>query len=75
MLSDAKKDQFVQIMGLADSSASFLKYLEKVKISIGSKIKIIDCLEFDQSITIAMNKKEINLSERVINNLFIKLIK
>ncbi|MFT6055666.1 MAG: DtxR family Mn-dependent transcriptional regulator, partial [Roseivirga sp.] len=40
------------VVGVNDSSSSFLKYLDKVGISIGSKIEIKDRMEFDGSVDI-----------------------
>ena len=75
MLSDTKKDQKVEIVGLLDSSSSFLQYLEKSSIKIGSKIKIKERLDFDSSLIVKLKGKNINVSEKVTNNLFVKLIK
>jgi len=75
MLSDTKKDQKVEIVGLLDSSSSLLQYLEKSNIKIGSKVKIKERLGFDNSLIVELKEKDLNISERVTNNLFVKLIK
>lgn len=74
MLSDARKGQYLEIMGLANSSKEFLQHLEKITLNIGSKIKIKEYLDFDQSLIITSNKKEINLSKKTTNTIFVKLI-
>ncbi|MGR7813428.1 metal-dependent transcriptional regulator [Lacinutrix undariae] len=55
-----------------DDSDKFLKYLTKNNITIGAKIKVIDKEDFDNSITIEIDKKQFNISEDVINNLYLK---
>ena len=56
-----------------DDSDSFLKYLTKNNISIGAKIKVVDKEEFDNSLKIEINKKQLNISENVIKNLYLKI--
>ncbi|MGV6829609.1 MAG: metal-dependent transcriptional regulator [Flavobacteriales bacterium] len=53
-------------------SEKFLKYLTKNNITIGAKIKIIDKEEFDNSIKIEIENKQINISENVIKNIYLK---
>lgn len=55
-----------------DDSDKFLKYLTKNNIIIGAKIKVIDKEEFDNSFKIEIDKKQFNISENVINNLYLK---
>jgi len=55
-----------------DDSDKFLKYLTKNNITIGAKIKVIDKEDFDNSFTIEIENKQFNISEDVINNLYLK---
>jgi DtxR family Mn-dependent transcriptional regulator len=55
-----------------NDSEKFLKFLSKNNITIGTKIKVIDKEEFDNSIKIEINKKQFSISENVINNLYLK---
>jgi len=55
-----------------DEKINFLEYLNKIKIHIGSKIKIIDKIEFDKSLEIEVdNKKSIFISNQVSNNILV----
>jgi DtxR family Mn-dependent transcriptional regulator len=55
-----------------NDSEKFLKFLSKNNITIGTKIKVIDKEEFDNSIMIEINKKQFSISENVIKNLYLK---
>jgi len=55
-----------------NDSEKFLKFLTKNNITIGTKIKVIDKEEFDNSLKIEINKKCFNISENVIKNIYLK---
>ena len=44
-----------KVVAVKDTTNSFLKYLEKLSIGIGTKIKIIEKISFDDSIVIVVN--------------------
>lgn len=71
-LADAKVNVTGVIIGVKDSSDDFLKFLKKLNISLGTSIKIIDKESFDQSLTIIIDKKEVNISHQTAKNIFIK---
>lgn len=71
MLSTFELNKDCKVVGVKDSSNSFLKYLEKNDIKLGSIIKILGKEDFDDSLTIEINKKEINISHQIANNIFI----
>ena len=74
LLSDAKIEQEYQCVGVKDTSVAFLQYLDKQKISLGSKIKIISKEDFDSSQTIQLNEKTLVISNKIAENIFIKII-
>ncbi|MRT94321.1 metal-dependent transcriptional regulator [Ancylomarina sp. 16SWW S1-10-2] len=55
-----------------DESENFLKYLTKNNIVIGAKIKVLEKEEFDNSFKIEIDRKQFNISENVIKNLYLK---
>ncbi len=75
MLSDAKKKQKVEITGVKNPSLDLLKCLEKMKIKIGSILTIKELLTFDSSLLVESNKLLLSVSEKVADNLFIKIKK
>lgn len=74
VLANFDKKTVCKVVGVKDSSNSFLKYLEKLQISLGSVITIKNKEEFDNSLTIEMNKLEFNISNQIANNLFVTKI-
>jgi DtxR family Mn-dependent transcriptional regulator len=61
-------------MSLAETSDAFLSYLEKLNIKPGTKIKIINQMEYDQSFSILIQKKSIQLTEKVASNILVQPI-
>lgn len=71
-ISEASIKSNVIVVGLKETSPSFLKYLDKSGIYIGCKIKILDKIEFDGSMEIILeNKKNLTISEVVTKNILI----
>jgi DtxR family Mn-dependent transcriptional regulator len=50
-----------------------LQFLDKQKISLGSKIKIISKEDFDASQTIQLNTRTLVISNKIAENIFIKI--
>ncbi len=60
------------MVAVNDSSASFLKYLDKMEISIGSKIEVVEVIEFDGSMDIRIDdRKNLTISNTVAQNILI----
>ncbi|MBT8384905.1 MAG: metal-dependent transcriptional regulator [Bacteroidia bacterium] len=74
-LSALKENEQSILLSVKDSSADFLKYLNKKKIAIGNTIKVLSVEPFDRSMHIEMNSKQFIISENVANNLYLKNIK
>ncbi len=60
------------LKSVKDSSATFLKYLDKQHLAIGDTIKILDIEPFDHSVRLKTNSKTLTISKNVAENLFIK---
>lgn len=73
LLSDLAVNQTGICVGVQDSSAQFLKYLDKQKIALGSKIEIVSKESFDLSIRIMVNDKELTISSKIASNLYVKV--
>jgi DtxR family Mn-dependent transcriptional regulator len=73
LLSELAENQIGICVGVKDSSADFLKYLDKQEIALGSKIEIIFKESFDLSTKIKVNGKELTISNKIANNLFVKV--
>ena len=59
-------------IGVKDSSADFLRYLDKNDIFLGQQIKVLEKEDFDNSLLIELNGKELQLSSRIAGNLYIE---
>jgi DtxR family Mn-dependent transcriptional regulator len=60
-------------VGVKDSSASFLKFLDRNQISLGQEITVLEVEEFDGSLRISHSGREVQISNMVAANLYIKI--
>ncbi|OYU84625.1 MAG: iron-dependent repressor [Flavobacterium sp. BFFFF2] len=74
ILSDLKINETSQVMGVKDSSASFLQFLSKMNIGLGSTIKVINVFAFDDSMEVEIDNKHLILSSKVSSCLLVKKI-
>lgn len=74
LLSEIPVHTKVMCLGVKDSSPSFLQYLDKQQISLGSEIEIINKELFDLSLTVKVNSKELLISNKIASNLFVKIV-
>ncbi|WP_268124845.1 metal-dependent transcriptional regulator [Roseivirga pacifica] len=71
-LQDTEVGAKATVIGVDDSSPAFLKYLDKVGISIGTKLSIEDKNEFDGSMDIILEEsKAITISPAAAVNLLV----
>lgn len=71
-LNEMEVDQTGQIVAVKDSSAAFLRYLDKVGAYIGARIKVLDKVEFDGSLEILVDqKKTLFMSKDVASNILV----
>ena len=71
-INEMEINQTGQIVAVEDSSAAFLRYLDKVGAYIGARIKILDKVEFDGSVEILVDqKKTIFMSKDVASNILV----
>lgn len=62
-----------RVVSVKDNSKSFLQYLHKLKIGIGTLIEICEKIDFDGSQIIRIEKSgEANVSEKVAENIFVR---
>ncbi len=71
-LSEIEINKDVIIIGVKDSSAQLLQYLEKENMILGKNITVLEIHDFDKSLRISMNSKELNISERVAQNVLVQ---
>ena len=73
-LSDLNIGETGKFVGVKDSSAPFLKYLDKRQISLGSNIKVLHQEEFDQSLHVGLDESNLTISIKTASNLYITKI-
>ncbi len=61
-------------IGVKDSSASFLKYLDRNKISLGDTIQLLEREDFDNSLLVTVADKEMRVSQQIAANLYLKIL-
>ena len=71
-LIDLANGENGQVVGVSQDNPNFLQYLDKLEIQLGSKIQVIEKVEFDQSLEIKINGKATHISSEVANNILIK---
>lgn len=72
LLSEITSGKKVICVGVKDSSAPFLQYLDKQQIALGSAIEVLGREDFDLSVNIRINDKTFTVSNKIAANLFVK---
>ena len=60
------------VVGVSQDNPSFLQYLNRLEIHLGSKIQVIEKIEFDESQEVKINGKAMHISSEVAKNILIK---
>lgn len=72
VLGDVAENMENEVVTVKDSDAAFLKYMDKLGIYIGAKIKVIEKIEYDGSMHIEIDEnKQVYISKEVANNLLV----
>ncbi len=60
------------IIGVKDTSTSFLKYLDSSGITLGTEIALLHKEEFDNSMSLQMGANQLSVSHQITKNLLVK---
>ena len=72
ILSELDVKSKVELVSMKDTGNAFLNYLDRIGMKIGSKIEILEIIEFDGSVEIEIdNKKQLTISRQVADNLLV----
>ncbi|MES2829516.1 MAG: metal-dependent transcriptional regulator [Bacteroidota bacterium] len=72
LLSESAVGDTYKVMAVKDTSTSFLQYLEKLNITIGTVIKILEVIEFDGSMNVEISGAPArNVSMKFADSLFV----
>lgn len=73
LLAELPIDQPAVVVGVLDDSPSFLQYLDRLNLVLGTKVRVIERIEYDGSNRILMNQTvEQVLTNKVCQNLYVK---
>lgn len=73
-LSDCVSGKYYRVINLIDTSDAFLQFLSKLNILPGLKIKLLEKLEYDNSFSVEVQKKIVQISEKVAKNILVQAV-
>lgn len=59
------------IVGVSEHSSAYLKHLEKLGLTLGKEIQLLDVTEFDGSVELILEDKKVNISREVAKHILI----
>lgn len=71
LLTSAPLKKKLTIVALGNSSDEFLRYLDKIGLTIGETVEIIEVEEFDKSLKVAHKKASVTLSNEAASHLLV----
>ncbi len=72
LLATLEKNEKGVCVGVNDTSSEFLRFLDKQEIGLGQDIEVLDKEPFDDSFLVKINGKEMTISNKVANNIYIQ---
>ncbi|WP_271406378.1 metal-dependent transcriptional regulator [Tenacibaculum soleae] len=72
LLATLQKNEKGVCVGVNDTSSEFLRFLDKQEIGLGLSIEVLDKEPFDDSFLVKINGKEMTISNKVANNIYIQ---
>lgn len=74
-LTMLKQNQKGIVIRVNDFDSKFLSYLSKIGVELNKEIEVCEVLNFDKSLLVKINGKEINLSNKISANIFVEIKK
>jgi DtxR family Mn-dependent transcriptional regulator len=75
LLSETKVATTATVTGVNEHSSAFLQYLDRLGLSLGTTLKVIEKFAFDESIRVELvDGQQQILTDKVSQNLFVKVI-
>lgn len=71
LLTQVKINQKCTVVGVEDTSRSFLQYLDKLAIGLGTQLLVEEVIEFDGSVSLSYNKSSQTISAMVASNIYV----
>ncbi|WP_158795745.1 metal-dependent transcriptional regulator [Pedobacter sp. L105] len=70
-LHQIPKGNYAVIIGVSEHSPAFLRHLEKLELTIGVVLELIEITEYDGSVELLVNNKKINISREVAQHILV----
>jgi len=74
-VTELKENDSAKVIMVNDDVKNLLSYVTKIGISLGKNITIKEKLEYDGSILLLIDKKEVNISNKIASNIFVEKVK
>jgi len=71
-LSKLKPAEKGIVVGVSEHSSSFLKYLDKIKLTLGTTVEMIEVIEFDGSVDLLVENTRKNISREVASHILMR---
>lgn len=72
-LLTVKTDTTVRFVSVASDQPSFLQYLDKIPLPIGTLFRVLERETFDGSLKLALPQQEVQISEKVAENILVEV--
>ena len=74
ILSDVEAGNICNVVGVRDSTTPFLQYLQQLNIGIGTKIKVLERIAYDGSLTVSMKRgQQFSVSKKFADNVLVTM--
>lgn len=70
-LCKLKAQETGTITGVSEHSSTFLKLLEKLGLTLGKEIEVMELIAYDGSVQLKLDGKQINISREVAKNILV----
>jgi DtxR family Mn-dependent transcriptional regulator len=74
-ITELNENDTAKVIRVNDDVKNLLSYITKIGIDLGKVILIKDKLEYDGSVLVKIDNKEMNISNKIASNIFVEKIK
>ena len=74
-ITELNENDSAKVIRVNDDVKNHLSFVTKIGIKLGKEVLIKDKLEYDGSVLMIIDKKEINISKKIASNIFVEKIK
>lgn len=71
-LNEAKEGSKVKVLRVSDADSEMLQYISSIGVTLNKKLTIKQKMNFDGSLALKINNKEVNISSTIAENIFVE---